>query len=829
LDLQDIGAELPFSGAARANCIPAFAAMQSFSTHCAAVMQASDSQTQNGIVPAITRALTLFGTVPVIVLGLLVGLFDYQIRRVQAEAHVTATARTVVEDLALFLNAHQGAVAQLASLFPVGAGHAPEIEPSQRALDSLRRSFPGFLTAIVADADGRIIAGSTNENNTAGLAWRQLSVADRPYFRFAREQRRPYLSSVFIGRGFGHDLLCAASAPVFGSKGEVIAVVQGAMTLGTLAGAFESAASQPDLELLVLDSDGRVAFRSESLPYEVLQTTDKEFDDLPRQADEFSAQALRMAGLSPQSYIAARGFTPEGWSVVAVRSSASIMRLTLIDMGLVLALAVAVGIAASALGRRYATGLLQPVVAIAERLDGISIAAHPQAEPHAWRFAELTRLEAAFARMTQRLATSYRKLQDDFETESALRVQLARAQVQTERMDRELTVARDIQLAMVPSETALDLVSDTVELAGLLEPARAVGGDFFNVVAVDENTLSFFIGDVSDKGVPAALFMARLVTLLDGPLRRGDFPSEVLARVGRHLAIDNPADMFATCLVGRVDLSSGQLRLASAGHDAPMLMHVQGDVELVRIDGGPALGIEADADYPEVGLKLHQGDVLLLFTDGLVEATKLDGEMFGMTRLQDVLTGLRSRSAHQVVMAMAQVVRQFQADKPPNDDLCMLCLRMPPELSRQVVQDGDLLQSHGLENLPALLDAMERRLRFLGFRQSTRDDARLVAEEIFTNACLHGQRGPAEVTCEIRSVPYEGGLFLELMDDGSPFNPLAQNLPDVDADLDDREVGGLGVFLVRTLTSEANYHRAGEHNVLQLVLGSEQKFQRSVT
>jgi len=142
-----------------------------------------------------------------------------------------------------------------------------------------------------------------------------------------------------------------------------------------------------------------------------------------------------------------------------------------------------------------------------------------------------------------------------------LRVQLARAQVQTERMDRELTVARDIQLAMVPSETALDLVSGTVELAGLLEPAAAVGGDFFNVVAVDENTLSFFIGDVSDKGVPAALFMARLVTLLDGPLRRGDSPAEVLARVGRHIAIDNPADMFATCLVGRVDLAAGQLRL----------------------------------------------------------------------------------------------------------------------------------------------------------------------------------------------------------------------------------------------------------------------------
>jgi sigma-B regulation protein RsbU (phosphoserine phosphatase) len=252
-------------------------------------------------------------------------------------------------------------------------------------------------------------------------------------------------------------------------------------------------------------------------------------------------------------------------------------------------------------------------------------------------------------------------------------------------------------------------------------------------------------------------------------------------------------------------------------------MHAQGDLELVGIDGGPALGIEVDADYPEVSLRLHQGDVLLLFTDGLIEATKLDGEMFGAERLHEVLGGLRSRSAHQVVMAMAQVVHQFQADKPPNDDLCMLCLRMPPELSGQVVQDGDLLQSHGLDNLPALLDAMERRLRFLGFRQNTRDDARLVAEEIFTNACLHGQRGPAEVTCEIRSMPYEDGLFLELMDDGSPFDPLAQNLPDVDADLDEREVGGLGVFLVRTLSSEANYHRAGEHNILQLVLSAGRK------
>jgi serine phosphatase RsbU (regulator of sigma subunit)/anti-sigma regulatory factor (Ser/Thr protein kinase) len=786
-------------------------------------MQAKHPHIELGIVPAITRALTLFGMVPVIVLGLLVGLFDYQIRRVQAEAHVSATARTVVEDLTLFLNAHRGAVTQLAAVFPRQPDQSVDLQRAQSAIDNLRHAFPGFVTAIVADAKGQVIAGSSDKAVDSAIPWLNASVADRPYFRYAREQRRPYLSSVFIGRGFGNDLLSAASAPVFGSKGEVTAVVQGAMTLRTLAGAFESAASQPDLELLVLDSDGRIAFRSESLPYEVLQATGDEFDEMPRQASEHAALSLRMAGASPQRYIAARGFTPDGWSVVAVRSAASIMRLTLIDMGLVLLLAIAVGVAASALGRRYATGLLQPVVAIAKRMDEISIAAHPQAEQHPWRFAELTRLEAAFARMTQRLATSYRKLQDDFETESALRVQLARAQVQTERMDRELTVARDIQLAMVPSETALDLVSGTVELAGLLEPAAAVGGDFFNVVAVDENTLSFFIGDVSDKGVPAALFMARLVTLLDGPLRRGDSPGEVLARVGRRIAMDNPADMFATCLVGRVDLAAGQLRLASAGHEAPLLMHAQGDLELVGIDGGPALGIEVDADYPEVSLKLHQGDVLLLFTDGLIEATKLDGEMFGISRLHEVLSGMRSRSAHQVVMAMTQVVHQFQADKPPNDDLCMLCLRMPPELSGQVVQDGDLLQSHGLENLPALLDAMERRLRFLGFRQNTRDDARLVAEEIFTNACLHGQRGPAEVTCEIRSMPYEDGLFLELMDDGSPFDPLAQNLPDVDADLDEREVGGLGVFLVRTLSSEANYHRAGEHNILQLVLSAGRK------
>jgi len=88
---------------------------------------------------------------------------------------------------------------------------------------------------------------------------------------------------------------------------------------------------------------------------------------------------------------------------------------------------------------------------------------------------------------------------------------------------------------------------------------------------------------------------------------------------------------------------------------------------------------------------------------------------------------------------------------------------------------------------------------------------------------LHVSRGPTDVTCEIRSVPYEDGLFLELMDDGMPFDPLAQNLPDVDAELEDREVGGLGVFLVRTLSSEVNYHREGDHNVLQLVLNAGRK------
>lgn len=257
---------------------------------------------------------------------------------------------------------------------------------------------------------------------------------------------------------------------------------------------------------------------------------------------------------------------------------------------------------------------------------------------------------------------------------AALRIRnVALAEEAAERrvQDRELALAHDIQMAMLPRRMP---DRSEIDMAATLIPARAVGGDLYDFMLIDD-ALWFVIADAAGKGVSAALFMAVTRTLFRAVAHDSATVASVAARMNVELARDNERQFFVTTLVGRLDLRSGELSYSNAGH--PAALHSSGGrtTEVTAAESGIALGILDDAEYNEGRVQLSAGDVLLLFTDGVTEAINGAGELFADARLSEVLTRHSAEPAATIVDRIVEAVNRFAAGAPQEDDITVLALR----------------------------------------------------------------------------------------------------------------------------------------------------------
>ncbi|MBO9716860.1 MAG: SpoIIE family protein phosphatase [Pseudoxanthomonas sp.] len=246
-----------------------------------------------------------------------------------------------------------------------------------------------------------------------------------------------------------------------------------------------------------------------------------------------------------------------------------------------------------------------------------------------------------------------------------------------QKLESELSIARDIQQSMLPAGRAFDTAHMHVEAHALLEPASEVGGDFYQFSELEPGVLWFAIGDVSDKGIPAALFMARTLTVLEQQARRHGSPDRILAAASVRLAENNETCMFATVLCGRLEVASGRFALASAGHDPPMLLHADGRSELLQVDNNGPLGFEAASGFPLYEGVLAAGCSLVSYTDGVTEAFDAQDQAYGSERL--LRAPLRGDSAAAVCHRLLDDVRRFAGDAPQSDDITILAIRRQRE------------------------------------------------------------------------------------------------------------------------------------------------------
>lgn len=239
-------------------------------------------------------------------------------------------------------------------------------------------------------------------------------------------------------------------------------------------------------------------------------------------------------------------------------------------------------------------------------------------------------------------------------------------------IQNELEVASRIQQSILPSEFPDDF---RYQVHGHMEPARDVGGDFFDVLDLDRGRMGLAIADVSDKGVPAALFMMSCRTLLKGVAIGLLEPGPVLSEVNQLLHEDNEQFLFVTVLYAVYDPSTGDFTYASGGHDAPLLVRADGSAELLPLTDGIALGVMPDLEYQQNKVKLAPGDTIVLYTDGVTEAQNTEGEAFEVDGLHRLFAGtLASISAREGTDSVFQTVRDFMGEAAQFDDITCLTL-----------------------------------------------------------------------------------------------------------------------------------------------------------
>ena len=255
-----------------------------------------------------------------------------------------------------------------------------------------------------------------------------------------------------------------------------------------------------------------------------------------------------------------------------------------------------------------------------------------------------------------------------------------------EHIRKELRLASEIQRSMLPRQSLLAAMAGRLEVSATLEPARTVGGDLYDFFVTPAGRLCFLVGDVSDKGVPAALYMARTVDIVrviarltgsDG--REEPDPAWILGQANAELCENNESGMFATLFLGILDPGSGKLSYCNAGHVAPRLRREGAGVSRLEAPRSPPLGVRRNASYAAATASLRPGDLLFVCTDGVTEAENAANELFGEERMEQVLGAPGAETAQALNAAVIGAVHAFAgAGRPPSDDITVLALRLLP-------------------------------------------------------------------------------------------------------------------------------------------------------
>jgi sigma-B regulation protein RsbU (phosphoserine phosphatase) len=341
-----------------------------------------------------------------------------------------------------------------------------------------------------------------------------------------------------------------------------------------------------------------------------------------------------------------------------------------------------------------------------------------------------------------------------------------------------------------------------------MDAAKEVGGDFYDFYMLDENNLVFVIADVSGKGIPGAMFMMTSKTLIKSHAESGLPVNEVFNNVNAQLCENNEADMFVTAWLGILNLETGELSYANAGHNPPLIKRNNGSYEYLKEKANFVLAGADGVKYKEHKLYLKPGDEIYLYTDGITEAHNIDKQLYGGERLLNSLNDTDGMSVEEICKKVKEEINLFVGEAEQFDDITMLCVRLN-KMENMVISTKPTMDS-----ISEVAAFVEEQLDKLEVPAKYVTKLMVCLDEIYSNVVHYSGANEASV----KVVKEINAIKLIFTDNGKPYNPLIAKDVDVTASAEEREIGGLGIYMVRKMMNETKYMHKDEQNILTLTL-----------
>ena len=416
---------------------------------------------------------------------------------------------------------------------------------------------------------------------------------------------------------------------------------------------------------------------------------------------------------------------------------------------------------------------------------------------------EVGELAQAFQRMETELETSIENLKNTTTVK--------------ERMESELNIGRKIQMSMIPLTFPPFPDRREFSIYATLQPAREVGGDFYDFFFIDENRFCLCIGDVSGKGVPAALFMAVTKTLIKSRATDDFSTASIITHVNDELSRDNEAYMFVTIFMGILDIKTGALVYTNAGHNPPYIIREDDSIERLDQKHGPVVGAMDGLAYKEDKTNLTRGDMLLLYTDGITEAMDPAKNLFSEKRLAELLSSQKHKSAEEVVQSTVIEVKRFEDGMDQADDITVLGAQYFGILQETEDPVLEMVVQNRLPEIERFKKSFNTFSEQYDIPTPVRRKMNVVFDELLNNIITYAYRDEDEHSIEIKVELSGDRLTVSITDDGIPFNPFGVETPDTKLPLEERKTGGLGIHLVRKVMDKVSYQRRIDKNVITLV------------
>ena len=404
----------------------------------------------------------------------------------------------------------------------------------------------------------------------------------------------------------------------------------------------------------------------------------------------------------------------------------------------------------------------------------------------------------------------FASLSDDINsTVSTLKRYIAEAAA---RIDKELEYAKQIQLSALPTNFP---DGDDYSIYAQMIAAKEVGGDFYDFYKLSDTTVAFLAADVSGKGIPAAMFMMTAKTIIKDLAERGLAVNEIFTQANEKLCENNESGMFVTAWMGILNLTTGEIKFANAGHNPPLLKRADGSFEYLKTRAGFVLAGMEGVRYRVGEIILNPGDRLFLYTDGVPEATNTENKLYGEERLLDFMNHNSTVEATALLPALKANIDEFVGDAPQFDDITMLMLDYKPKKGGADMTTQTFPAK--TESLPDILGFVEETLEGFGSSMKIQMAVCVAIEEVFVNVAHYAYGGgEGDMTLGIGYDEDSRTVTFRMTDKGVPFDPLQKPDPDITLSAEDREIGGLGIFITKKTMDSVSYAYENGENVLTM-------------